>query len=305
MWSLQCRGLEAVWKVSCGFHSILMALHITFGNVLWASGSSEQAWAPATQPPGQHESPATGRGAALLAFSLFAQLWCLPLSLEMRRKTAFTCLAPMVPLAGYCEVFVSYGAGAGSLLFGKNMAVNLPAAAMALRRCLPGHPANAQRWGPAGPLCLDGPWKTRRAEALLLLQSHAALWFQASPTGHFAERHRAPNGTGVEESAEHSPAGGVASVLIPALLCCNYNEQPIFWQTKHRKMSGFLPTLPSFSSFRKWSWAGMRQGQGQSPLLLKQVTKVLHPLLQVWDFPYTSSPESCTLHPCIWLRLGL
>lgn len=39
-------------------------------------------------------------------------------------------LAPVVPLAGYCEVFIEYGLGAGSFLFNKNRAVNLPAAGM-------------------------------------------------------------------------------------------------------------------------------------------------------------------------------
>lgn len=43
-----------------------------------------------------------------------------------------SCLAPLVLLAGYCEVSIKYGLGAGSVLFNKNRAVNLPAAAMIL-----------------------------------------------------------------------------------------------------------------------------------------------------------------------------
>ena len=66
-----------------------------------------------------------------------------------------SCLAPVVLLAGYCEVSIKYGLGAGSLLFNKNRAVNLPAAAMTLF-IVPGHPVKAQRWERAGPLCMDG-----------------------------------------------------------------------------------------------------------------------------------------------------
>lgn len=43
-----------------------------------------------------------------------------------------SCLAPVVPLAGYCEVSIKYGLGTCSLLFNKNRAVNLPTAAITL-----------------------------------------------------------------------------------------------------------------------------------------------------------------------------
>lgn len=68
--SLQRPSLGAVQRLFCGFHTILMALHIIFRNVFWASGNSGQAWAWA-MPLGLHRSPATGPGASCQSCSLF------------------------------------------------------------------------------------------------------------------------------------------------------------------------------------------------------------------------------------------
>lgn len=153
-----------------------------------------------------------------------------------------SCLVPMVPLAGYWEVSIKYSLGAGSLLFNKNRAVNLPAAAMNLFIVVSLGIQLQHRDG--SELCMDGHWKTKWVKALLLLQHRWALLFQASSKGQFARGHAEQwsNGTGVEGSAEHSPASGVACVLPRSLLYWNYNEQFIFRQTKYRRMSGFLPS---------------------------------------------------------------
>lgn len=124
---------------------------------------------------------------------------------------------------------------------------------------------------------MDGHRKARWVKALLRLQHHWVLFFQASPKVPSArgpaEQHRASNGTGEEESAEHSPASRMACVLpapTPPLLYCNCNEQFIFWLNTGKCQ--VFSHLPGFPAFREWSWAGMRPGQGQSLLLLKWVT---------------------------------
>lgn len=83
-----------------------------------------------------------------------------------------SCLAPVVPLAGYCEVSIKYGLGTGSLLFNKNRAVNLPTAAITLFIGVSLGIQLKQRWERAGPLCVDQHRKARWVKALLCLQHH-------------------------------------------------------------------------------------------------------------------------------------
>lgn len=140
-----------------------------------------------------------------------------------------SCLAPMVLLAGYCEVSIKYALRAGSLLFKKNnRAVNLPAAAITLFIVVSLGIQLKHRDGMIRATVDGRALRDKEGESTATPSVPLGTLVSSKLQGAFCKGHGASNSTGVEEPAEHSPASRVACAVPPSLLYCNCNEQFIF-----------------------------------------------------------------------------
>lgn len=197
-------------------------------------------------------------------------------------------------LAGYLEVSIKYGLGAGSSPCESSHICH-----DCLHSCVPGHPAKTQRWEQAGPLCTDKYSNTRQVKALLLLQHCWALVsskLQGAVCWMAQRIQQHQHGRVCRAQA----ASGVACVL-PHLLLYLYNEQLIFWQTRHRKMSSFLPS-PWFPAIQRMNEVEDRWDRNRDSFCTFKVSNKV--LLEVWGFlPQQALSPAYHTHVsgCTWL----
>lgn len=183
-----------------------------------------------------------------------------------------SCLAPSVPLSGYCEVSIIYGLAAGSLLLNKTWQLPWLSTAVSLgiqleprQRAEPCARVGTERQGEREHCCSVG----------------ARSSFQSSSKGHFARVwagwHRSSKGANVEESAEHSPASGVA---LCSFCIATTMSNPPFDKLNIRKCQSFLPP-PWFSV--TWGMKMSKDETGTRRVLAPfKVSDKGPSLLEVW-----------------------